>query len=52
MEGGPKNEGGETYICGNPPYSGSILQSGEQKAELQKIFGRYTKDWKSLDHVA
>jgi hypothetical protein len=29
-----ENEGGETYICGNPPYLGSKWQTDEQKAEL------------------
>ncbi len=47
-----KNEGGETYICGNPPYLGSTWQSKEQKADLEKIFGHRTKSWKSLDYVA
>jgi hypothetical protein len=28
------NEGGETYICGNPPYLGSTWQSAEQKDDL------------------
>lgn len=46
------NEGGETYICGNPPYLGSVSQSGQQKADLESVFHRYTKDWKSLDYVA
>lgn len=47
-----ENEGGETYICGNPPYLGSTWQSDEQKAELQAIFEGRTKSWKSLDYVA
>ena len=47
-----ENEGGETYICGNPPYLGSKWQSTEQKAELQRIFDGRTKGWKSLDYVA
>jgi len=47
-----ENEGGETYICGNPPYLGSKWQTGEQKGELQAIFGARTKSWKSLDYVA
>ncbi len=29
-----ENEGGETYICGNPPYLGSTWQSNEQKEDL------------------
>ena len=47
-----ENEGGETYICGNPPYLGSTWQSEEQKSELQAIFDGRTKSWKSLDYVA
>jgi hypothetical protein len=47
-----ENEGGETYICGNPPYLGSTWQTGEQKADLQSIFGSRTNNWKSLDYVA
>ncbi|CAG9933261.1 class I SAM-dependent DNA methyltransferase [Candidatus Nitrotoga arctica] len=46
------NEGGETYICGNPPYLGSTWQKDEQKADLQAIFANLTKNWKSLDYVA
>jgi hypothetical protein len=33
-----ENEGGETYICGNPPYVGSTWQSDEQKSDLKEIF--------------
>ena len=47
-----ENEGGETYICGNPPYLGSTWQSKEQKTDLEKIFKNKTKSWKSLDYVA
>jgi hypothetical protein len=47
-----ENEGGETFICGNPPYLGSTWQSKEQKADLKSIFEKYTKNWKSLDYVA
>jgi len=46
------NEGGETYICGNPPYLGSTWQTDEQKADLQAIFAKRAKNWKSLDYVA
>jgi hypothetical protein len=45
------NEGGETYICGNPPYLGSTWQTDEQKADLEAIFSKYTKTWKTLDYV-
>jgi hypothetical protein len=47
-----ENEGGETYICGNPPYLGSTWQSEEQKSHLKGIFERRTKSWKSLDYVS
>ncbi len=47
-----ENEGGETYICGNPPYLGSTWQSREQKDDLKAIFVDRTKSWKSLDYVA
>ncbi len=47
-----ENEGGETYICGNPPYLGSTWQSKDQKADLEAIFKGHTKTWKSLDYVA
>ncbi|SNS32200.1 Type II restriction/modification system, DNA methylase subunit YeeA [Sphingomonas laterariae] len=47
-----ENEGGETYICGNPPYLGSTWQNKEQKSDLEQIFGHRTSGWKSLDYVA
>jgi hypothetical protein len=47
-----ENEGGETYICGNPPYLGSKWQTDEQKSELKGIFDGRTDSWKSLDYVS
>lgn len=47
-----ENDGGETYICGNPPYLGSTWQSVEQKAEIRRIFEGRTKTFGSLDYVA
>ena len=47
-----ENEGGETYICGNPPYLGNKLQSEEQKSDLAVVFGGRLEGWKSLDYVA
>ncbi len=47
-----ENDGGEVYICGNPPYLGSTWQSKEQKADLETIFAKRVKSWKSLDYVA
>ena len=47
-----ENEGGETYICGNPPYRGSSWQTKEQKSDLENLADGYIKSWKSLDYVA
>lgn len=47
-----ENEGGETYICGNPPYLGSRGQTEQQKEEMKAIFDHRATNWKSLDYVA
>ena len=47
-----ENEGGETYICGNPPYLGSTWQSSAQKADLEQVFKGRVKQWRLLDYVA
>lgn len=47
-----ENEGGETYICGNPPYLGSTYQTDIQKDGLKTVFNGKTKKFKSLDYVA
>jgi hypothetical protein len=47
-----ENEGGETYICGNPPYLGSTWQTAIHREDLQQIFEKRTKTWKSLDYVS
>ncbi len=47
-----ENEGGETYICGNPPYKGGTEQNSEQKSDMESIFSDYTNTWKSLDYIA
>jgi len=47
-----ENEGGETYICGNPPYLGSKWQTEIQKSDLEVIFADRLSGWKSLDYVS
>jgi len=47
-----ENEGGETYICGNPPYQGSVKQDAEQRADKDRVLGRYISSYKDLDYVA
>ncbi|ASM75555.1 lactate dehydrogenase (plasmid) [Pseudosulfitobacter pseudonitzschiae] len=45
------NEGGETYICGNPPYKGNARKSDEQKDDMKALLdGRFEK-WGLLDYV-
>jgi hypothetical protein len=46
-----ENEGGETYICGNPPYAGLSSQTAEQKDDLKALFETKSKYWKSFDYV-
>lgn len=47
-----ENEGGETYICGNPPYQGSVNQTQSQKDDMARVFSRYLATYKDLDYVA
>jgi hypothetical protein len=46
-----ENEGGETYICGNPPFTGTRKQSQDQKSDLEAVFAQYTPKWKNADYV-
>lgn len=47
-----KNEGGETFICGNPPYLGNTWQSAEQKADIRAVVNGRTGSTGFLDYVA
>jgi len=47
-----ENEGGETYICGNPPYIGSQDQSKQQKADLEAAFSGLLRSTKTVDYVS
>src|SRR5204863_485754 len=44
-----ENEGGETYVCGNPPDLGSKWQTPGQKYDLAGLFADRLSGWKSLD---
>jgi hypothetical protein len=46
-----ENEGGETYICGNPPYKGSKWQDDEQKADLTAAWEGHSAVAKNSDYV-
>jgi len=45
------NAGGETYICGNPPYAGLSSQDDAQKEDLKVALEHESKYWKSFDYV-
>lgn len=44
------NEGGETYICGNPPFKGARKQTPAQKDDMSFVFGG-GNDYKDCDYV-
>lgn len=46
-----ENEGGETYLCGNPPYKGSKWQTDEQKRDLANAWLKHSKLAKTTDYV-
>jgi hypothetical protein len=46
-----ENEGGETYICGNPPYIGRRNQNKEQKSEIRQLLSSKIESSASLDYV-
>jgi hypothetical protein len=45
-----ENEGGETYICGNPPFKGARKQSRSQKQDMESVFGG-GNEYKDCDYV-
>lgn len=46
-----ENEGGETYLCGNPPYVGDKFQTDDQKRDLQGLSGAKSQS-KAVDYIA
>jgi hypothetical protein len=45
-----ENQGGETYICGNPPYLGGKKQSEDQKRDMKEVFGD-AFPYKNIDYI-
>ncbi|MGF6983432.1 hypothetical protein QFZ99_002909 [Paraburkholderia atlantica] len=45
-----ENEGGEVYICGNPPFKGARKQSPQQKSDMEYVFGGGNA-YKDCDYV-
>ena len=46
-----QNEGGETYICGNPPYKGSQEQTADQKSDLRNASQEFNINTGTADYV-
>ena len=46
-----ENEGGETYICGNPPYIGTKYQTKEDKSDLARVFSGSSIKVGNADYV-
>src|SRR3984893_1872404 len=47
-----ENEGGETYVCGNPPYQGSREQNTAQKDDLAHAWRKHEHLSKTTDFVS
>ena len=47
-----ENEGGETFICGNPPYLGSRYRNKQQQDDLHSVISPHASLFKDLDYVA
>jgi hypothetical protein len=46
-----ENEGGETYICGNPPYAGKGKKSPHEIGDMEFLFGRRGVKHGYIDYV-
>jgi hypothetical protein len=46
-----ENEGGETFICGNPPYSGKGKKESQQLDDMDFIFAGRTDKYGYVDYV-
>lgn len=46
-----ENAGGETYLCGNPPYIGTKYQSKRQKSDLSELFSPLNLKFGNIDYV-
>jgi len=46
-----ENEGGETYLCGNPPYSGKGKKDKQQLGDMDRVFARRTNKYGYVDYV-
>jgi hypothetical protein len=47
-----ENEGGETYLCGNPPFAGQIKKTESQRADMDHCLSGKVDSYKNLDYVS
>ena len=47
-----ENSGGETYVCGNPPYRGSKWQTPAQKADLANAWRKHPSLARTTDYAS
>lgn len=47
-----ENEGGETYICGNPPYVGYNKRSKSHRDDMNFLFKSEDLNYRKLDYVS
>lgn len=48
---GFENAGGETYLCGNPPYVGTKYQDKSHKSDIDQIFTGETISAGNVDYI-
>jgi len=46
-----ENEGGEIYICGNPPFAGRQKRTDDQRSDLEAVYEQILSKHKKLDYV-
>ncbi len=46
-----ENEGGETYICGNPPFAGQKKKSDAQRTDMDAVMPAFISKHGELDYV-
>jgi hypothetical protein len=48
----PRDDTSETYICGNPPFQGSIYHTLDQQNDLVAVYAKIGVATRELDYVA
>lgn len=46
-----ENEGGEIYICGNPPFAGQKKKNDAQREDMKFFMSKYMSSFGELDYV-